>query len=827
VFGRSRILSTAGVISALVVASVIFAPLASATNPPYPYAVTGTVVSPSSTPLSGVGVQAWTTAYTSPVSTTTTNASGQFTLSISGLSTSQNVYISIGGMDEPWVPQQQAATLRAYVDVTPVHLAEMAYVSQAVTVSVPNYPGAPSGFVESGVTVSVSVSGAGAAYVAGDPYLASTCVTDSTGSCTLNGPGSDLGYAISQGYLNVSYNTSVGGPVLTSSNWDGSSSTITLPPVYPIYVAGTLYAPDGVTPLPNTEILLGDKTDANGHFDVPVVPCGSCQYYIFLGYSAPWAPQLKSLNYNVPLGTTETFNTTAVAYQSQTFTVTVKDGAGNPIPGAVVSPVNVDPSSFFGQIIVGDPYISTTCTTDSTGQCQLTGPGADVGAEVKASQLAVSFSAALGSSVIGTATWNGTATTIAIAGPSPFSVTGTITTPSATPLASAVVELFDSSTGTIQSTTTDSSGKYSFEEPLSRLGDDVQVFIGGYAEPWAPQLESPIIPVTGLGTSVVENFSEVAYTSAPVTVTVLDASGRPVVGATVGSTVVGSPPLVAGDTYLANTCTTDSLGTCSLVGPSGIEVTFPVRLTASVASSVVGSASWDGSLSAVTITTGTKSGVSATVPTPAGVLRVVASAGTAVTGAGVSTPSVKLPSSLSAPVGSVAYSVTGLTKGASTQVSLYVPGKSNVNGLIKYMDGTYVDVSPFATFSGHDATLSIADGGPLDGDHKVNGVVVDPVLPVSFKGSSLSEYALSATLTAPKVGATETISVKATGFTSVPVSTVELMSNGRVFATLHLRSGRGLWRGHFTTSGVRDIVVKAVSSSGVHYVSSLVVLDVH
>ncbi len=89
-----------------------------------------------------------------------------------------------------------------------------------------------------------------------------------------------------------------------------------------------------------------------------------------------------------------------------------------------------------------------------------------------------------------------------------------------------------------------------------------------------------------------------------------------------------------------------------------------------------------------------------------------------------------LPEGAVAVVGSVSYTLSGLTPGGSVNVTMQLPPGSEPTNVFKLIDGSYFDVTSLATISGNTITLHLTDGGLGDADGVANGVIVDPVVPV-------------------------------------------------------------------------------------------------
>lgn len=90
-----------------------------------------------------------------------------------------------------------------------------------------------------------------------------------------------------------------------------------------------------------------------------------------------------------------------------------------------------------------------------------------------------------------------------------------------------------------------------------------------------------------------------------------------------------------------------------------------------------------------------------------------------------------LPDGLTAPVGSISYSVYDVTVGGSIDVYVQLPDGTVPSAIYKELpDGSLVDVTSLATIDGNTIDLHLTDGGPGDADGVANGVIEDPLIPV-------------------------------------------------------------------------------------------------
>ena len=127
-----------------------------------------------------------------------------------------------------------------------------------------------------------------------------------------------------------------------------------------------------------------------------------------------------------------------------------------------------------------------------------------------------------------------------------------------------------------------------------------------------------------------------------------------------------------------------------------------------------------------------------------------------------------LPEGAVAVVGSVSYTVSGLTPGGSVNVTLQLPPGSEPTNVFKLINGSYVDVTSIATISGNTVTLHLTDGGLGDADGTANGVIVDPVVPVHITKHAQTISFSSTAPAKPPIGSKYT--VEATASSGLPVS---------------------------------------------------------
>jgi len=112
-------------------------------------------------------------------------------------------------------------------------------------------------------------------------------------------------------------------------------------------------------------------------------------------------------------------------------------------------------------------------------------------------------------------------------------------------------------------------------------------------------------------------------------------------------------------------------------------------------------------------------------PVPGGSATLATSAGTVSSASGGAIDPNNIPAGWAFPYGSINFTVTGLTPGATITVTLTLPGP--VTKYFKYQNGVYSQF-PGATFSGNEVVLTLTDGGSGDGD-QTPGSITDPGLP--------------------------------------------------------------------------------------------------
>jgi hypothetical protein len=123
------------------------------------------------------------------------------------------------------------------------------------------------------------------------------------------------------------------------------------------------------------------------------------------------------------------------------------------------------------------------------------------------------------------------------------------------------------------------------------------------------------------------------------------------------------------------------------------------------------------------------------VAVPGGTATLTASAGACFTPTSSAVPaSPTPPAGLSFPYGMIGFTISGLTPGGSTTVTVTLPGP--VSQYWKLQNNAWHQLVG-ATFSGNQVTFTLVDGGPDDADgNATNGTIVDPGAPATPGGVS-------------------------------------------------------------------------------------------
>ena len=414
-----------------------------------------------------------------------------------------------------------------------------------------------------------------------------------------------------------------------------------------------------------------------------------------------------------------------------TVTVQVVDSNGNPFPGAGVgtnhvSPVDANTQDGTPYEVTGSPSVSGV--TDSNGDAIITGL---IGGPF---DIIAGTRSGLRTSGSGTPTAAGTTVTLQLPPPvitvPTFTLSGVLTDSAGNPVAGANVSAGSNnpnSTAPDFGTSSGADGSYSMTLPADSYSFSAEAIVDGLDQ-------TVTISDLAISGDLVENLSFAAIGTA--TVNVVDANDNPVSDARIR--LAGGTPASAdtqdGTPYQITAfpspgyCSTSSDGSCTFTGILGavgiLAVTPPGGLTTT--GSMV-SASPAGNT--VTIQLADYATVESQGSTP-GAVSISSPQGTQLTNISNSVATTEgLPVGSVAVTGALSYDVD-VTPGASASVVLNLPPGSDPTDIFKYQNGEYVDVTSLATISGDTITLNLTDGGLGDADGIVNGVIVDPLVPV-------------------------------------------------------------------------------------------------
>jgi len=118
------------------------------------------------------------------------------------------------------------------------------------------------------------------------------------------------------------------------------------------------------------------------------------------------------------------------------------------------------------------------------------------------------------------------------------------------------------------------------------------------------------------------------------------------------------------------------------------------------------------------------------------------------TATAITSPSVATSAGDAIPSGSIdltgtlSYTITGLTVGQTTQVKFQIPAGNSLSSAVKMINGVLVDLSPIASISGQELTLTLTDGGLGDDDGIANGSIRDPLVVVHNTKSAQAPLAV-------------------------------------------------------------------------------------
>ena len=302
----------------------------------------------------------------------------------------------------------------------------------------------------------------------------------------------------------------------------------------------------------------------------------------------------------------------------------------------------------------------------------------------------------------------------------------------------------DSGTGVGSShTTTASDGTYTL---YAVSGDQVDLEITTLQYSSYPAMTVSSSPFTAGTQPMTEDIA--LPTAVPVTVSVADGDGNPLVGATIqagisednpsetGQLSDGTPTTVTASESWVTYCTTDDSGQCSFDSPQGISDNIRTTYSPDPGDSSYPSFT----SSTTTLVTDDPTSVPVTIAnvaslvsagTTSGAVYVASPGSTQLTDASTAPVSSQvLPPGTSAPVGAIGYKVYDVPVGGTIDVELELPPGTIPTTIDKLQNGQLINVTSNATITGNIVTLNLTDGGLGDADGVANGVIVDPVVPL-------------------------------------------------------------------------------------------------
>ena len=619
--------------------------------------------------------------------------------------------------------------------------------------------------------------------------------TDSNGDCTFSG-------LVGQLY-NFNASTSDGRDASGSGSptVDGNIVTIQLPAITTFTLSGVLTDSSG-NPVAGADVSANSTTTGagasttsgdDGSYSLELVPDT---------YSVDFDASVDGIGETVSIGSLSISSDLVenVSYAPVgTVTTTVEDANGNPVPGASVSMMRVG-SGINATTEDGTPYRilggGGRCrTTDSNGDCTFSGLVGQL------YNFNASTSDGRDASGSGSPTVDGNIVTIQLPAITTFTLSGVLTDSSGNPVAGADVSANSTTTGAGASTTSGDDGSYSLELVPDTYSVDFDASVDGIGE-------TVSIGSLSISSDLVENVSYAPVGT--VTTTVEDANGNPVPGASVSMMRVGSginattedgtPYRILGG---GGRCrTTDSNGDCTFSGLVGVLYDFNITPPGGLAESGMGSPTAEGTTvmiqleDYVTVQSAGSTPGTISISSPAGTQLADVSDTVATTNG--------LPAGSVAVTGALSYEVD-VAPGSSASVMLTLPSGSDPTDVFKYQNGAYVNVTSLATISGDTITLTLTDGGLGDADGAVNGVIVDPLVPVRITPQAQSVAFSSVAPHAATVGAHYTPS--ATSSSGLPVAIT--LDNSS--------TGCALTNGVVAFTGVGTCIVDANQSGNTSY----------
>jgi lysophospholipase L1-like esterase len=309
------------------------------------------------------------------------------------------------------------------------------------------------------------------------------------------------------------------------------------------------------------------------------------------------------------------------------------------------------------------------------------------------------------------------------------SLSGTVTDGLGNPVNGLTIAISSIDGGGSAQTVTASDGTYSFSVPEDRYSltfDDGSYLPGGLSAQ-----DSSL----SVSSDTVQNIQLPATQTTSVVVT--DSSGAPVGTAEVtGQNAAYSESMYDGSdlsftaftTTTADSCTTDSTGTCSVEGLLGGAMSVTATPPSGLAQTQSVETSTDPSDLSMSLTNFDQIASAGSMP---GIISLSSPVGTDLKNvSAISIPNASLPPGYDAVSGDIGYEVTGLTPGTTIELTVRLPPGSDPTNILKLINGSYVDASSIATINGDTVSLQLTDGGFGDQDGVADGTIVDPLVPV-------------------------------------------------------------------------------------------------
>ena len=159
---------------------------------------------------------------------TVTDADGNYSATLTNVTPGTQFYVAAGGPTTTWPLSLQLLSAPNFNSTAIVNIVLAPFLSTPLTIVVND----TNHHLVSGALVSLALSGSLAFTMSNDPYLASTCTTNASGTCSFDAP-SDLAPFITDGRLTLTVSASLGGAVIGTALWDGATATTSINPSPP------------------------------------------------------------------------------------------------------------------------------------------------------------------------------------------------------------------------------------------------------------------------------------------------------------------------------------------------------------------------------------------------------------------------------------------------------------------------------------------------------------------------------------------------------------------------------------------------------------------